>query len=61
MSSPRQILADKIRNAAAKKCEAAEALVTTRNTGEGPLLSKAQIETLAAVCKQTGTDPAEFK
>ena len=60
MSTARQILTDKIRNAAAKKCEAAEALVTARDAGQGPLFSEAQIEILAAVCKQTGTDPAEF-
>ena len=49
MSTPRQVHADKIRNAAAKKREAVEALVTTRNTGEGPLFNEAQIETSAAV------------
>ena len=60
MSTLRQILADRIKNAVAKKCEAAEALVTARDAGEGPLFSEAQIRILAAVCKQTGTDPAEF-
>ena len=60
MSTPRQILTDRIKNAAAKKREAAEALVTARDASEGPLFSEAQIGILAAVCKQTGTDPAEF-
>ena len=60
MSTPRQILADKIRNAAAKKREAVEALVSARDAGKGPLFSEAQIGILAAVCKQTGTDPTEF-
>ena len=60
MSTLRQILADKIRNAAAKKHEAAEALVTARDASEGPLFSEAQIGILVAVCKQTGTDPTEF-
>ena len=60
MSTPRQILAEKIRSAATKKRAAADALVTARNTGEGPLFSEAQIGIMAAVCKQTGTDPTEF-
>ena len=60
MSTPRQILTDRIKNAAAKKREADEALVTARDASEGPLFSEAQIGILAAVCKQTGTDPAEF-
>ena len=60
MSTPRQILAEKIRSAATKKREAADALVTARDTGEGPLFSEAQIGIMAAVCKQTGTDPTEF-
>ena len=60
MSTPRQILAEKIRSAATKKREAAEALVTARDAGEGPLFSEAQIGIMAAVCKQTGTDPTEF-
>ena len=60
MSTPRQILADNIRNAAAKKHEAAEALVNARDAGEGPLFNEAQIGILAALCKQTGTDPTEF-
>ena len=60
MSTPRQIVPDRIKNAAAKKREAAEALVTARDTSEGPLFSEAQIGILATMCKQTGTDPAEF-
>ena len=51
MSTPRQILTDRIKNAAAKKRKAAEALVTA---------SEAKIGILVAVCRQTGTDPAEF-
>ena len=60
MSTPRQILADKIRNAAAKKREAEEALITTWDAGEGPLFNEAQIGMLTAMCEQTGADPAEF-
>ena len=60
MSTPWQLLADRIKNAAAKKREAAEALVTVRDVGEGPLFSEAQSGILAEFCKQTGADPAEF-
>ena len=60
MSTPRQILTDRIKNAAAKKREAPEAFVTARDASEGQLFSEAKIGILAAVCKQTDTDPAEF-
>ena len=49
MSTPRQILAEKIRSAATKKRKAAEALVTARDAGEGLLFSEAQIGIMAAV------------
>ena len=60
MSTPRQLLADRIKKAAAKKQEAAEALVAVRDAGKGPLFSEAQMGILAAMCKQKGADPAEF-
>ena len=60
MSTPRQLLAERIMKAAAKKRKAAEALVAVRDAGKGPLFSEAQMEILAAVCKQKGADPAEF-
>ena len=60
MSTPRQLIAERIMKAAAKKREAAEALVAVRDAGKGPLFSEAQIGILGAVCKQTGADPAEF-
>ena len=60
MSTPRQLLAERIMKAAAKKREAAEALVAVRDASKGPLFSEAQIGILAAVCKQKGADPAEF-
>ena len=41
MSTPRQLLADRIKKAAAKKQEAAEALVAVRDAGNGPLFSEA--------------------
>ena len=60
MSTPRQVLADKIRNVADKKREATEVLVAARDASEGLLFSETQIGILVAVCKQTGTDPAEY-
>ena len=60
MSTPRQLLADRIKKAAAKKQEAAEALVAVRDAGKGPLFSEAQMGILAALCKQKGADPEEF-
>ena len=60
MSTPRQLLADRIKNDAAKKREAAEALVAVRDAGKGPLFSEAQMGILVTVCKQRGADPAEF-
>ena len=60
MLTPRQLLAERIMKAAAKKREAAEALVAVRDAGKGPLFSEAQMGILAAVRKQKGADPAEF-
>ena len=60
MSTPRQLLAERIMKATAKKREAAEALVAIRDAGKGPLFNDAQIGILKSVCKQKGTDPAEF-
>ena len=39
---------------------AAEALRAVRDVGKRPLFSEAQMGILAAMCKQKGTDPAEF-
>ena len=60
MSTSRQLLAERIMKVAAKKREAAEALVAVRDAGKGPLFSEAQMGNLGAVCKQKGADPAEF-
>ena len=61
LSSPRLDLIEKVRHAAAKKLEmAAAALLTLRETGEGPIFNDDQNENLAAICKQKGVDPAEF-
>ena len=49
MSTPRQLLADRIKNDAAKKREAAEALVAVRDAGKGPLFSEAQMGILTTV------------
>ena len=46
--------------AAAKKREAAEALVAVRDAGQGPLFNDAQIRILESVCRKKGADPAEF-
>ena len=60
MSTPRQLLAERIMKAAAKKREAAEALAAIRDAGQGPMFSDAQVRILESVCKQKGADPAEF-
>ena len=60
MSTPRQLLAERILKAAAKKREAAEALVAIRDAGQGPLFNDAQVRILESVCKQKGMGPAEF-
>ena len=60
MSTPRQLLAERIMKAAAKKREAAEALVAIRDAGQGPLFNDAQVRILESVCKQKGVGPAEF-
>ena len=60
MSTPRQLLAERIMKAAAKKREAADALAAVRDAGKGPLFSENQIGILGSVCKQKGADPAEF-
>ena len=60
-SSPRLELIEKVRDAAAKKLEmASEALLTPRETGEGPIFNDDQNANLAPLCKQKGVDPAEF-
>ena len=60
MSTPRQLLAERIMQATAKKRKAAEALVAIRDAGQGPLFNNAQMRILESVCKQKGADPAEF-
>ena len=60
-SSPRLELIEKVRDAAAKKLEmASQALLTPRETGEGPIFNDDQNANLAPICKQKGVDPAEF-
>ena len=49
MSTPRQQLAERIRNAAAKKREAAAALVAVRDAGQGPLFNDDQVKILEAI------------
>ena len=60
MSTPRQQLAERIRNAAAKKREAATALVAVRDAGQGPLFNDDQVKILEAIAVQRGLAPAEF-
>ena len=51
MSTPRQQLAERIRNAAAKKQEAIAAIVAVRDAGQGPLFNDAH------VWKSSGQNP----
>ena len=60
MSTPSQLLAERIMKATAKKREAAETLVAIRDAGVGPLFNDVQIEILEWACKQKGANPAEF-
>ena len=60
MSTPRQQLAERIRNAAAKKREAAAALVAVRDAGQGPLFNDDQVKILEAIAAEKGWVPEEF-
>ena len=60
MSTPRQQLAERIRNAAAKKQEAVAAIVAVRDAGRGPLFNDAQVKILEEVAVKRSLDPAEF-
>ena len=46
MSTPRQQLAERIRNAAAKKRDAVAAIVAVRDAGQGPLFNDDQVKIL---------------
>ncbi len=61
MSTPRQLLAERIRKAAAKRRDAAAALVAVRDAGEGPLFNDEQVQILGAIGQQRGYAPAEFR
>ena len=58
MSTPRQLLAERIRKAAAKKRDAAAALVAVRDAGQGPLFNDDQVKILEAIGIQRGLVPA---
>ena len=60
MSTPRQQLAERIRNAAAKKREAAAALVAVRDAGQGPLFNDDQVKILEVIGLKRGLTPTEF-
>ena len=60
MSTPRQLLAERIRKAAAKKRDAAAALVAVRDAGEGPLFNDDQVRILEVIGKLRGMGPVEF-
>ena len=52
MSTPRQLLAERIRKAAAKRRDAAAALVAVRDAGQGPLFNDEQVKILEVIGKQ---------
>ena len=60
MSTPRQLLAERIMKAAVKRREAAAALVAIRDAGQGPLFNDDQVRILEAIGKLRGLGPAEF-
>ena len=60
MSTPRQLLAERIRKAAAKRRDAAAALVAVRDAGEGPLFNDDKVQILEAIGKLRGLGPTEF-
>ena len=60
MSTPRQQLAERIRNAAAKKLEAVAAIVAVRDAGQGPLFNDSQVKILEEIAVKRGMEPAEF-
>ena len=60
MSTPRQQLAERIRKAAAKKRDAAAALVAVRDAGQGPLFNDDQVKILEVIGLKRGLTPTEF-
>ena len=60
MSTPRQQLAERIRNAAAKKRDAAAKIVAVRDAGQGPLFNDDQVKILKRIAEDKGMEPAEF-
>ena len=60
MSTPRQLLAERIRKATAKRREAAAALVAVRDAGQGPLFNDDQVKILEVVGRKRGLGAAEF-
>ena len=60
MSTPRQLLAERIRKAAAKKRDAAAALAAVRDAGQGLLFNDDQVRILEVIGKQRGMGSAEF-
>ena len=60
MSTPRQKLAERIRNAAAKKQRDAAALVAVRDAGQGPLFNDDQVKILEAIAVDQGLVSTEF-
>ena len=60
MSTPRQQLAERIRNAAAKKREAVAAIVAVRDAGQGPLFNDSQVRILEEIAVKRGLEPAAF-
>ena len=60
MLTPRQLLAERIRKAAAKRRDAVAALVAVRDAGQGPLFNDDQVKILEIVGRKRGLGPAEF-
>ena len=60
MSTPRQQLAERIRNAAAKKRDAVAAIVAVRDAGQGPLFNDDQVKILEKIAVERSLEPAEF-
>ena len=52
MSTPRQLLAERIRKAAAKRRDAAAALVAFRDAGQGSLFNDDQVRILEAIASR---------
>ena len=60
-SSPRAEFADKDKASALKRRKMVEeALLKSRDSGEGPVFTESQILNLSSWCKQHGADPLDF-